>query len=82
MENLCNAGDKHTRPKASLSCSRASTSVEEILEKLYDAPPVQVSPLRRTAFDPQHGKHVNSLACWGLWEGAEDFGRNGEKEDP
>ncbi|KAF8179117.1 putative N6-adenine methyltransferase-domain-containing protein [Pholiota molesta] len=50
-----------------------STSVEEILEKLYDAPPY--GPLRRTAFDPEHGQLANAFACWGSWEGAEDFGR-------
>ena len=60
-----------------------SASVEEILEKLYDAPPV--GPLRRTAFDPEHGQLANSFACWGSWEGAEDFGREegeGQKEEP
>ena len=59
-----------------------SASVEEILEKLYDAPPV--GPLRRTAFDPEHGQLANSFACWGSWVGAEDFGREegeGKKED-
>ncbi|KJA13626.1 hypothetical protein HYPSUDRAFT_195691, partial [Hypholoma sublateritium FD-334 SS-4] len=56
-----------------------STSVEEVLAKVYDAPPL--GPLRRTAFDPEHGQLANSFACWGSWAGAESFGLEEGREN-
>ncbi|KAF8972508.1 putative N6-adenine methyltransferase-domain-containing protein [Flammula alnicola] len=56
-----------------------STSVEDIIQKLYDSPPV--GPLRRTSIDIEHGRLANDFACWGSWEGAEDLGRETEKAE-
>ena len=42
---------------------KASTSVEDVLYKLYDSPPL--GPLRMKIDD----KLVNDFASWGLWDG-------------
>ncbi|KAF8060845.1 putative N6-adenine methyltransferase-domain-containing protein [Lyophyllum atratum] len=52
-----------------------STSIEDILHRLYDNPPI--GPLRLTSLDPEHGGLANEFACWGTWEGAEDLGVTG-----
>ncbi|PPQ69233.1 hypothetical protein CVT25_006950 [Psilocybe cyanescens] len=51
-----------------------STSVEDILEKLYSSPPL--GPLRKTSIDPEHGRLANDFACWGSWDGAENLGKD------
>ncbi|KAF8907646.1 putative N6-adenine methyltransferase-domain-containing protein, partial [Gymnopilus junonius] len=51
-----------------------STSVEDIICRLYDEPPL--GRLRRTAINVEHGRLANDFACWGSWEGAEDFGQD------
>ncbi|KAG6828865.1 hypothetical protein H0H92_006572 [Tricholoma furcatifolium] len=51
-----------------------STSVETILRRLYAEPPL--GPLRGTSLKPEHGGLANAFACWGSWEGAEDFGKD------
>ena len=48
-----------------------SPSVEDVLEKVYAAPPV--GPLKRTPLVPKHGQLANAFACWGSWDGAEEF---------
>jgi len=45
-----------------------STSIEDILYKLYDRPPL--GPLRRTPMKIEHDKLVNDFALWGSWDGA------------
>lgn len=49
-----------------------STSVEDILYKLYDSPPL--GPLRKTSMQIEHGRLVNDFASWGSWDGAERLG--------
>lgn len=49
-----------------------SASVSEILEKLYDSPPL--GPLRRTKIEVLHGQLRNDFACWASWEGSEELG--------
>ncbi|KAJ7073453.1 putative N6-adenine methyltransferase-domain-containing protein [Mycena belliarum] len=49
-----------------------STSVSDVLERLYDAAPL--GPLRRTKVDVLHGRLQNDFACWGSWDGADEFG--------
>ncbi|KAJ7223265.1 putative N6-adenine methyltransferase-domain-containing protein [Mycena pura] len=56
-----------------------STSVEPILERLYDAPPL--GPLKRTKIEVQHGQLRNDFGCWASWEGAEDFDLEAEEEE-
>jgi len=51
-----------------------STSIEDILSKLYNTPPL--GPLRRTSIDPEHGRLANDFACWGSWDGAENLGKD------
>ncbi|TFK71722.1 hypothetical protein BDN72DRAFT_837304 [Pluteus cervinus] len=51
-----------------------STSIESILKKVYDTPPV--GPIRRTAFQIEHTQLQNDFAVWGSWDGAENFGAN------
>ncbi|KAG6910641.1 hypothetical protein DXG01_009151 [Tephrocybe rancida] len=51
-----------------------SASIEKtILQRLYYEPPI--GPLRLTSLDPELGRLANEFACWGTWEGAEDFGK-------
>ncbi|RDB21234.1 Protein-lysine N-methyltransferase EFM5 [Hypsizygus marmoreus] len=50
------------------------TSTEPILDRLYDKSPV--GPLRRTSLEVEHGGLANEFACWGSWDGAEDFGKD------
>ncbi|KAF9446783.1 hypothetical protein P691DRAFT_761334 [Macrolepiota fuliginosa MF-IS2] len=50
-----------------------STSVEDVIAKLYDAPPL--GPMRKTELMVEHGQLANDFACWGSWDGAEIFGR-------
>jgi hypothetical protein len=45
-----------------------STSIEDILYKLYDSPPL--GPLKRTTMKIEHDKLVNDFALWGSWDGA------------
>ncbi|KAJ7250107.1 putative N6-adenine methyltransferase-domain-containing protein [Mycena haematopus] len=49
-----------------------STSVEEILERLYDSAPL--GPLRRTKIDVMHDQLRNDFMCWASWEGSEELG--------
>lgn len=49
-----------------------STSITPILEKLYDSAPL--GPLRTTKMQVEHSQLRNDFACWGSWEGAEEFG--------
>ncbi|KAF4623401.1 hypothetical protein D9613_001465 [Agrocybe pediades] len=49
-----------------------STSIEDIILRLYDEPPL--GPLRRTGLTVEHGRLANDFACWASWEGAEEFG--------
>ncbi|KAG6844591.1 hypothetical protein H0H87_005607 [Tephrocybe sp. NHM501043] len=51
-----------------------STSIEPTLHRLYDQPPI--GPLRLTSLAPDVGRLANEFACWGTWEGAEDFGKD------
>jgi len=51
-----------------------STSVEDVLYKLYDTTPL--GPLRKTSIDVEHGRLANDFACWGSWEGAEALGKD------
>ncbi|KIM39081.1 hypothetical protein M413DRAFT_75189 [Hebeloma cylindrosporum] len=51
-----------------------STSVEKIIEKVYDAPPI--GPLRKTSIEIEHGQLANDFACWGSWDGAENLGKS------
>lgn len=44
-----------------------STSIEDILHKLYDSPPL--GPLRRTPMKIEHDKLVNDFALWVSWDG-------------
>jgi len=50
-----------------------SISVEEIIQKVYDAPPL--GPLRKTSIEIDHGQLANDFACWGSWEGADNLGK-------
>ncbi|KAJ7716227.1 putative N6-adenine methyltransferase-domain-containing protein [Mycena maculata] len=56
-----------------------STSISDVLEKLYDAPPL--GPLRRTKIEVVHGQLQNDFGCWGSWEGAEELGPGEEEEE-
>ncbi|KAF7321572.1 hypothetical protein MKEN_00678200 [Mycena kentingensis (nom. inval.)] len=58
------------RPNAKLIVL-TSTSVEAILERLYDAPPL--GPLRRTKIEVLHGQLRNDFGCWANWEGSEEL---------
>jgi EEF1A lysine methyltransferase 1 len=49
-----------------------STSIEDVLYKLYDYPPV--GPLRKTSMKIEHDKLVNDFALWRSWDGAETLG--------
>ena len=49
-----------------------STSVEDVLEKLYTERPL--GPLKRTSMVVEHGQLANSFASWGSWAGADKFG--------
>jgi len=49
-----------------------SSSITEILERLYDSPPL--GPLRRTKIEVLHGQLRNDFACWASWEGSEELG--------
>lgn len=49
-----------------------STSVSNVLEKLYDSPPL--GPLRQTKIEVLHGQLRNDFACWASWEGSEELG--------
>ncbi|KXN86155.1 hypothetical protein AN958_10457 [Leucoagaricus sp. SymC.cos] len=42
-----------------------STSVEDVIEKLYNAPPL--GPMEKTALKVEHGQLANDFACWGSW---------------
>ncbi|KAJ7649537.1 putative N6-adenine methyltransferase-domain-containing protein [Mycena polygramma] len=58
-----------------------STSVSDILEKMYDSPPL--GPLRKTKIEVQFGQLRNDFACWASWEGSETLGtdeNDGESE--
>lgn len=57
-----------------------STSIEPTLHKLYAEAPL--GPLRKTALTVEHGKLANDFACWGSWDGAEDFGKNSDLVEP
>ncbi|KAJ7660808.1 putative N6-adenine methyltransferase-domain-containing protein [Mycena polygramma] len=56
-----------------------STSVSDILEKLYDSPPL--GPLRRTKIEVHHGQLRNDFGCWASWEGSETLGADKENEE-
>ncbi|KAF8641533.1 hypothetical protein AX16_009910 [Volvariella volvacea WC 439] len=49
-----------------------SVSIEDILRRIYASPPI--GPLRRTTLEVEHNRLANDFACWGTWDGAEDFG--------
>ncbi|KAF7340315.1 hypothetical protein MVEN_01950600 [Mycena venus] len=68
------------RPSAKLIVL-TSTSVSEILERLYDSPPL--GPLRRTRIEVLHGQLRNDFACWASWEGSEelDLVEDGESKE-
>ncbi|KAJ6474469.1 putative N6-adenine methyltransferase-domain-containing protein [Mycena vitilis] len=58
-----------------------STSVSDILDKVYDSPPL--GPLRKTGIEVQFGQLRNDFACWASWEGSETLGAaedDGESE--
>ncbi|KAJ6459600.1 putative N6-adenine methyltransferase-domain-containing protein [Mycena sanguinolenta] len=59
------------RPSAKLIVV-TSTSIEKILERLYESPPL--GPLRRTKIDVLHGQLRNDFGCWASWEGSEELG--------
>jgi len=48
-----------------------STSIEDVLYKLYDSPPL--GPLRRASMKIEHDKLVNDFALWGSWDGAKNL---------
>ncbi|KAJ7072622.1 putative N6-adenine methyltransferase-domain-containing protein [Mycena amicta] len=58
------------RPSAKLFVI-TSTSVESVLQHLYDAPPL--GPLRRTKIEVLHGQLRNDFGCWTSWEGSEEL---------
>jgi EEF1A lysine methyltransferase 1 len=60
------------KPESGKLILLTSPAIQEVLDKLYIAPPI--GPLRRTKMDPEHGELANEFACWGSWNGAEDFG--------
>jgi hypothetical protein len=49
-----------------------STSIEDILYKLYDCQPL--GPLKKTQIRIEHDKLANDFASWGSWDGAERLG--------
>ncbi|KAJ6620152.1 putative N6-adenine methyltransferase-domain-containing protein [Mycena sp. CBHHK59/15] len=53
-----------------------STSVESILERLYDTAPL--GPLRRTGIEVGHGQLRNDFGCWASFEGLEELGNDPE----
>lgn len=55
-----------------------STSIEEIIFRLYDKQPI--GPLRKMALKVEHGQLANDFACWGSWEGAENIGSQEDEE--
>lgn len=50
-----------------------STSIEPILHRLYDSPPL--GPLRKTDIEVEHGRLANDFACWASFDGAEELGK-------
>ncbi|KAF7315194.1 hypothetical protein MIND_00033800 [Mycena indigotica] len=58
------------RPSAKLVVLTA-TSVESVLERLYNEPPL--GPLRRTKIKVLHGQLRNDFACWASWTGSEEL---------
>ena len=70
-EKLAVTVDKVLKPDGKLMMI-TSPSVEEVLEKVFAVPPV--GPLKRTRLEVKHGQLANACACWGSWDGAEDFG--------
>ncbi|EAU93373.1 hypothetical protein CC1G_04352 [Coprinopsis cinerea okayama7 len=63
-------------PKGCKILLHTSTEMENngTLAKVYTEPPF--GPLKRTAFEPEHGQLANDFASWGNWEGAETFGKD------
>lgn len=54
-----------------------STSIEEIINRLYDKQPL--GPLRKMALNVEQGQLANDFACWGSWNGAEKIGNHEDK---
>ncbi|TFK38681.1 putative N6-adenine methyltransferase-domain-containing protein, partial [Crucibulum laeve] len=52
-----------------------STSIEDVIRQVYAEPPL--GPLKKARMEVQHGRLANDFACWGTWEGVENWG---EKE--
>ncbi|KAG5643001.1 hypothetical protein DXG03_001778 [Asterophora parasitica] len=61
------------KPKRGKLILLTSPSIEKILHRLYNEPPI--GPLRLTSLEPEHGELANEFSCWGSWEGAHDFGK-------
>ncbi|KAJ3572312.1 hypothetical protein NP233_g3155 [Leucocoprinus birnbaumii] len=70
-EKVCQTLRQVLKPTAKLILL-TSTSVIDVIEKLYKAPPL--GPMKQTALTVEHGQLANDFACWGSWEGAESFG--------
>ncbi|KAF7298085.1 hypothetical protein HMN09_01029800 [Mycena chlorophos] len=69
-EHIVTTLRKIMRPNAKLIVL-TSTSVESILQRLYDTPPL--GPLRRTKVEVLHGQLRNDFGCWANWEGSEEL---------
>ena len=63
---------KHVMKKDAKLLLLTSTSVQDVLEKLYTEAPI--GPLKRTSMVVEHGQLANDFASWGSWEGADKFG--------
>ncbi|KAE9397256.1 hypothetical protein BT96DRAFT_966267 [Gymnopus androsaceus JB14] len=55
-----------------------SKSVEPVLHEIYSEAPL--GPLRECALVVEHGRLANDFACWGSWNGAENFGEEFAEE--
>jgi len=68
---LCQTLRQVLKPRARLLLI-TSTSVEDLIEKLYSAPPL--GPMKKTALVVEHEQLANNFAAWGSWADAEYFG--------
>lgn len=68
---LCQTLRQVLKPRAKLLLI-TSTSVEGVIEKLYNAPPL--GPMKKTALAVEHEQLANDFAAWGSWADAEYFG--------
>jgi len=68
---LCQTLRQVLKPRAKLLLI-TSTSVEGVIEKLYNAPPL--GPMKKTVLAVEHEQLANDFAAWGSWADAEYFG--------